>query len=189
MTPRLSTICAVAAAMLVAIASTASADVCVWRDPERTMSKLFPAAKDYKTVTKKIKKETAQKIEALAGVRLDETERAEFNYYDITGTVGSKTQKVGTVLALAGAGDYGAIEVVIGLDNDEKIVGAYIQRMRERSGDKLRSEEFLGQFKSKTVKDPIAIGNDIKPVSEAKTASQAITVAIKKMLAFYEVLH
>lgn len=189
MRPRASTICAAVALALIAIASTASADVCVWRDPERTMSKLFPTAKDYKTVTKKIKKDTAQKIEALAGVKLDDTERIEFNYYAITGKVGGKTQQVGTVLALAGAGDYGAIEVVIGLDNDEKIVGAYIQRMREKNGSKLRSEDFLGQFKSKTVKDPIAIGTDIKPVPEAKTASRTITIAIKKMLAFYEVLH
>lgn len=183
-----SILCAVVATV-VALSSVASADVCVWRDPEKTMAKLFPAAKDYKTVTKKIKKDTAAKIEGLAGVKLDETERAEFNYYEITGKVGGKTQKVGTVLALAGTGDYGAIEVVIGLDNDQKIVGAYIQRMREKNGTKLRSDDFLGQFRSKTVKDPIAVGNDITPVAEAKTASQTITVAIKKMVAFYEVLH
>lgn len=166
----------------------ASADVCVWRDPERTMAKLFPDAADYRTVTKKIKTATARKIEKLAGVKLDESEKVEFNYYEITGKVAGKTQQLGTVLALAGAGEYGAIEVVIGVDLEDRIVGVYIQRMREKKSKKLRSNDFLGQFKGKSVSDPVTLGDDIQPVSDAEAASRTITVAVKKMLAFYEVL-
>lgn len=167
---------------------SARADVCVWRDPERTMSKLFPAAGDYKTVTKKITAETARIISERAGVRLDDSERSEFNYYEITGRVDGKVHRLGTVLALAGTGEYGAIEVVAGLDNDNRIVGVYIQRIRERNGDKLRSEDFLGQFRGKSIADPLDLGKDIKPVSEAMTASRAISNAVKKMLVFYDVL-
>lgn len=164
------------------------ADVCVWRDPEQTMAKLFPEAIDYRTVTRKIKAATARKIEKLAGVPLDASERAEFNYYEITGRVGGKTQQVGTVLALAGAGEYGAIEVVIGLDPEARIVGVYIQRMREKKSKKLRANDFLGQFTGKTVADPVTLGDDIQPVKDANAASGTITVAVKKMLAFFEVL-
>lgn len=187
--PALCTCLVAAIAVLVIAPRPARADVCVWRDPERTMAKLFPAAADYKTVTRKITADVARKIEERAGVRLDDSERSEFNYYEITGKLEGKTQRLGTVLALAGTGDYGAIEVVIGLGTDERIVGVYIQRMRERNGDKLRSEDFLGQFKVKSVADAVELGMDIKPVNEAMTASRAITVAIKKMLVFYDVLH
>lgn len=174
---------------LCALADAAHADVCVWRDPDQTMVKLFPSAGDYKTVTKKIKSDNAKAIEERAGVKLDDSERGEFNYYDITGKSGGKTQRIGTVLALAGTGEYGAIEVVIGLDPDGKIIGVYVQRMREKNGASLRSTDFLGQFKGKTVKDPIEIGKDVKGVNDAPVASQTITIAIKKMLAFYDVLH
>lgn len=166
----------------------ALADVCVWRDPERTMTKLFPNAIDFRTVTKRITPELVRRIEERVGVRLDDSERGEFNYYEINGRVEGRIQRIGTVMALAGTGDYGAIEVVIGLDMHERIVGVYIQRMRERNGEKLRSPEFLGQFRGKSKEDPIEVDHDIRPVSEAMTASRAITLAVKKMLVFYDVL-
>ena len=50
---------AFSARLLVALALWLSAAplravVCVWRDPERTMQKLFPQARDYKTRTLKM---------------------------------------------------------------------------------------------------------------------------------------
>ena len=179
-----------AALLLVAVlaSSAARADVCVWRDPERTMTKLFPAATDYRTVTKRITPEIARQIEQRIGSPLDASERAEFNYYEITGQAGGATRRLGTVLALAGRGEYGAIEVVIGLDPDERIVGAYIQRMRERQADKLRAEEFLGQFRGKSQADAFEPGRDVRLVAEAPAASRVVALAVKKMLAFYDVL-
>lgn len=180
------------AAALLALAILGSApvwaDVCVWRDPERTMTKLFPAATDYRTVTQRITPELARQVEERAGTTLDDSERAEFNFYEITGRAAGATVRLGTVLALAGRGEYGAIEVVVGLDPDERIVGVYIQRMRERQGDKLRAEAFLGQFRGKTKDDPLEVGRDIRPVAEAPAASRVVALAVKKMLAFHDVL-
>ena len=34
--------------VMLLLSNVALADVCVWRDPERTMIKLFPQAEDYK---------------------------------------------------------------------------------------------------------------------------------------------
>jgi hypothetical protein len=148
------------------------------------MTKLFPAAADYRTVTKKVTPEIARRIEHRIGMRLDDSERSEFNYYEIKGREEGRTRRLGTVLALAGRGDYGAIEVVIGLGNDNRIVGAYIQRMRERHADKLRASDFLGQFQGKNHEDPLELGREIRPVTEAMTASRAIALAIRKMLVF-----
>ncbi len=169
--------------------SRAEADVCVWRDPERTMTKLFPNASDFRTVTKRLTPDLARTIEERVGLRLDDTERSEFNFYEITGRAGGRTERLGTVLALAGTGDYGAVEVVIGLGPDNRIVGAYVQRTRERHADKLRSDEFLNQFRGRSAKDSPARWRDVRLVDEAPTASRAVAVAVHKMVVFYDVLH
>ena len=165
------------------------ADVCVWRDPERTMQKLFPQARDYKTRTLKMTPERIATIEKALGLPLEDTERKEFDLYEITSSLDGKPQKLGTVLALAGKGEYGTIEVVIGVDSAGKLVGAYIQRTRERVSKALQSAEFLNQFAGKTKKDGFDVGKDIKPASaDAENASRVVTFVVKKMLVFHDVL-
>lgn len=165
------------------------ADVCVWRDPERTMLKIFRQARDYKTITIKMTPQRIRLIEEALGAKLDDSEKAEFNFYDIVGMVEGKARKIGMIMALAGKGEYGVIEVVIGVDGNGRIVGAYIQRSRERVTKALQSAEFLNQFAGKTKDDGFDIGKDIKPVSvDAKAASGIVAFVIKKMLVFHDVL-
>lgn len=180
---------AVAAAVMMLVPLRARGDVCVWRDPERTMAKLFPNASDYRTVTKRITPELARTIEERVGARLDDSEKSEFNFYEITGRAGGRTERLGTVLALAGTGDYGAVEVVVGLGPDDRVAGAYIQRARERHADKLRSDEFLGQFRGKSAKDSPATWRNARLVEEAPTASRSVVLAVHKMVVFHDVLH
>jgi len=170
-------------------ANSVLADVCVWRDPERTMQKLFPQSRDYKTRTEKMTPERIAAIEKALGARLEDTERKEFDLYEITGSVDGKPQKVGMVLALAGKGEYGAIEIVIGVDGGGKLVGVYIQRSRERVTSALRSPDFLKQFAGKTKQDEFDVGKDIKPASpDAEAASRVVAFVVKKMLVFHDVL-
>lgn len=170
-------------------ASVVRADVCVWRDPERTMQKLFPQARDYKTRTEKMTPARIAAIEKGLGVPLEDTERKEFDLYEITGSADGKPQKLGTVLALAGKGEYGTIEVVVGVDGAGKLVGVYIQRTRERVSKALQSPEFLKQFAGKTRNDGFDIGKDIKPASaDAENASRVVAFVVKKMLVFHDVL-
>ena len=177
------------AALLVALATPVWADVCVWRDPERTMQRIFPAARDYKTVTVKITADKASAIEKVLGAKLDESEKGEFNFYEIVGLVQGKPQKLGTLIALAGTGEYGVIEVVIGVDPNGRIVGSYIQRSRERVTHALESPDFLIQFKGKSKDDPFDVGSAVKPAAgDALEASRTIAFVIKKMLVFRAVL-
>lgn len=175
---------------LVLVASSAHADVCVWRDPERTMQKIFPSARDYKTVTVKMTPEKINAIEKAIGTKLDDSEKNEFSFYQVTGMLaGGKPGVLGTIIALAGKGEYGVIEVVIGVNEDGKIVGAYIQRSRERTTHDLESVNFLNQFKGKTEASGFDVGKDIEPASaSAERGSQVVTFVIRKMLAFYDVL-
>lgn len=170
-------------------ASTLFADVCVWRDPERTMQKIFPQARDYKARTEKMTPDRMAAIEKAIGVPLEATERKEFDLYEITGEVDGKVQTIGTILALAGKGEYGTIEVVVGVDAIGKVVGVYIQRSRERVTKALQSSEFLKQFAGKTKTDGFDIGKDIKPASpDAEAASRVVAFVVKKMLVFHDVL-
>jgi len=176
-------------ALLLLSVQLAYADVCVWRDPERTMQKIFPQASDYKTITVKMTPEHIKLIEKAIGTNLDESEKGEFNFYDIMGVINGKSEKIGTIIALAGKGEYGVIEVVIGIDNKNMIVGAYIQRSRERVTKEIQSPGFLSQFKGKTKDDSFEIGKDMKSASsDAEAASGIVTFVIKKMLIFYDEL-
>lgn len=157
------------------------ADVCVWRDPERTMIRLFPEAKDYRTEVYKLQPPQITRIEQLAGEPLEATEKQEYNIYAIT----ADGRTLGWVLALAGMGEYGVIETVIGLDPDHRIRGVYLQRVRERQRKALQSDAFLGQFVGQRQGDPL----DLRPAAGAEAASQEIARVIRKMLAYDAVLN
>lgn len=166
---------------LLSVSSSVYADVCVWRDPERSMLKLFPEARDYRTVTRKLDAATIARIEQLIGEPLEAGEKAEFNFYEITGA----GRSLGWVMALAGMGEYGVIEAVVGLEPDHRIRGVYLQRVRERKAEALKSPAFLDQFKGKRVREP----STVNPAPGAEKASHEITRVVKKMLAFDAVLN
>lgn len=159
----------------------ALADVCVWRDPERTMTKLFPDAQDYLTVDRKLDAASIAAIEKILGEPLEETEKKEYSFYEIR----AGKRSLGLVMALAGTGEYGTIETVVGVNPDGSIRGVYLQRIRERLRDQLSSDDFLIQFKGKTFKDDFSI----KAVTGAETASREIARLVKKMLVFHAALN
>ena len=174
---------------LLVLAAPAFADVCVWRDPERTMQKIFPAARDYRTTTVKFDAGKIRSVEQALGRSFEEASAGEFNFYDIMGVVQGKPQKLGTLMALAGKGDYGVIEVVIGVDPNGKILGTYIQRSRERVTRALQSPVFLSQFNGKTTRDDFQVGTSLKPAAaDAESASRTVAQVIHKMMVLYDVL-
>lgn len=175
----------VALALFLSAAASAQADVCVWRNPERTMTKLFPQARDYTTLTIKVTPEHVAAIEQVLGSPLEPSETHEMNFYQIQGDAG---EPLGTVMALAGKAEYGAIEVVIGLDPQGTLVGAYIQQSRERATATIKSPTFLGQFVGKQVDDPLIPGRDLVAAPGAEPASAVVAMTIRKMLLFHEVL-
>lgn len=150
--------------------------MCIWRNPERTMVRIFPDAMDYKTITKKISSENLQKIEEKAGELLP-GQREVFQYYELMGDDAS----LGYIFASTQKGEYGAIEFVFGVDKESKITGIYIQRSRERDRE-FKKKEFLDRF----------IGKNITEIENMKfistTGTQAVMSGIKKELAAFEVL-
>lgn len=181
--------CKLFLALLLLAPVVAQADVCVWRDPERTMTKLFPEAQDYATITIKLTPEHISAIEKRFGAGLEDAEKHEFNFYELKAKRGGKVVSLGHAVALGGKGEYGVIEIVIGVDLNRKIRAAYIQRSNERAKKEIQSEEFLNQFKGKSFSDPLEFGKDLKsPPQSAAFAGNTVRLTIKKMLAFYETL-
>ncbi|MEM5799955.1 MAG: hypothetical protein QXZ43_04815 [Candidatus Aenigmatarchaeota archaeon] len=158
------------------------AEVCVWRNPEKTMIKIFPKANDYKTITKVFGEDKRKVIEDRLGNKLAEGERKDWIYYEIKG---SENKTLGYIIADAEKGEYGVIEIVMGITPDGKIEGIYIQRSREKDKN-FKSEQFLKQFCGKTIKDPIKLGEDIKAVETI--AVKAVILGVRKMLIFYDEL-
>jgi tRNA/tmRNA/rRNA uracil-C5-methylase (TrmA/RlmC/RlmD family) len=169
--------------LIFAFFAEALADVCVWRDPERTMIRLFPKAKDYETIDRKISNQQRDRIEEQLGKPLDPGEREGWIYYKIRG---QKGETLGYILTDAEKGEYGVIEIVMGITTDGKSIGLYIQRARERNKE-FKSKEFLDQFIGKTKSDPIQIGNDIKAKTSLPT--EQIAYGVRKMLVMFDELH
>ena len=165
--------------------TAAQADVCVWRDPDQTMKKIFPEAKDYRTVDVRLTPALQGRIEAAIGRKLTPGEADSWTYYTLVGAGG---KPVGTVLADAEKGEYGVIEMVMGIDLTGKIRQLYIQRSRERKSKELASPAFLHQFDGKTVAEAFEVGRTVTPVDGADLASREIAFGVKKMLVFHDVL-
>lgn len=162
---------------------TAFAEVCVWRNPERTMVKIFPQASDYKTITKQISPEQKEIMEKRLGVVIASDESREWIYYEITGP---NDRPHGYIIADAETGEYGVIEIVMGITPEGQIVDVYIQRTREKNKE-FQSREFLDQFKGKSINNELELGKDITTAKEL-LSHQQVVIGVRKMLLFYEEL-
>lgn len=168
---------AVAVILALVFAGSAFAALCVWRKPDEDIKKYFPGGDTYKTEVTKPSKAQKAAIEKRLGTKLDSDEQ-EFKFYRII----DKKKRVGTIMTHLGKGEYGAIEIVMAIDIDAKVKGVGIQRDREKKRAELRGDKFLDQFKGKTVKDPIKLDKDIKPVEGAKKSSETVAFSVRKLL-------
>jgi len=157
--------------------------VCVWRNPERTMTKLFPEAQDYRSQIVEIPATKLQAIEERIGTDVLPGQREQFQYYDM---VNENGEIIGYTLAVTQKGEFGAIEFVFGLSTDNAVVGVYIQRSRERNRE-FKTLEFLAEFVGVSVTDAHTIED---PLGEnSNISSQAVVSGIKKeMVAFDELI-
>lgn len=153
------------------------------------MRRLFPNARDYKTITIKMTDERVQAVEGFWGGKLEPSEKKEFNFYEITAVLESEPQQIGTVIALAGKGKYGAIEIVIGVDKSQRISGVYIQRSRERANKVIKSKEFLAQFVGRSTDDTLKFPDGLVGADKAPVGTETVRATIRKMLCFYRALY
>lgn len=158
--------------------------LCVWRNPERTMSKIFPEAKDYVTVNKTLTENQTLQLEAELGFKILPGQRDRFQYFNLLDASG---KKLGTVIASSQKGEFGAIEFVTGFDQNGKIKNLYIQRSRERNVD-FKKKEFLEVFKNKDIHQWSQFSKEIPLKSNSgkvDLGKTALVQGLQKELAVY----
>ena len=158
--------------------------VCVWRNPETTMKRIFKAAKDYRSLTREITPEQRQAIEKELGLELLPGQRDIFQYYEM---VGEDNEVIGFVIAASQKGTYGAIEFVFGMGVDLKINGIYIQRARERDKE-FKKREFLDSFLGKGAKEVVAMKYGEEIEAKETSGTQSVLNGIKKELITFDLI-
>lgn len=156
--------------------------ICVWRNPERTMTRLFPEARDYRTVTVPIAHDALTRIEQRAGAALLPGQRAQYQYFEMLDGGG---EVIGYTQAMTQKGEFGAIELVFGMDLQHRVTGVYIQRQRERDRG-FREESFLAKFKGLSVAGADAFTDPMEPVGTVGT--HAVTLGVRKALIEFDEL-
>lgn len=157
--------------------------VCVWRNPERTMTRLFPDAQDYKTKIVPITAEKLSVIEKRIGTEILAGQRKQYQYFEMLNKNG---EVIGYTMAVTQKGQFGAIELVFGLDKNHSLNGIYIQRSRERNNE-FKKPAFLEKLKGvnfKTIqsfKDPLG--------DKSNAGSMAVVNGVRKeMIALEELV-
>jgi hypothetical protein len=148
-----------------------AAPLCPWREPEADLKMLFPNAIRYELETR-----------TLSGFRLELTERLGrapmpdenlLHVYRIYGEQGA----VGAVVTRRVKGTHGAIEIVVASDNQPRLCGLRLQRIREPEAIAmvLENSEWLRSFNGKIASSGWEVGRDIPGVPvEARASAAAI---------------
>jgi len=146
------------------------------------MTRLFPAARDYRTVSVPIPPTKLEQIEKRVGAAMLPGQREQFQYFDMLDRDG---KIIGYTQAMTQKGEFGAIELVFGMDLGHRVTGLYIQRARERDRS-FREETFLQHFTGVGIAEAEALSD---PNGDKGTiATQAVTLGIKTALIAFDEL-
>lgn len=146
---------------------SSEAAMCAFRNPDKDIYVLFPKATGYRSVIKMLDKKAQEKVEEYLGQKIDFDEVGEHKFYLIL----KDKDVIGIIRPHAERGKYGIVEMVWAFTPDGRIRDYKIQRSRERNTDKVKCEEFRGQFKGKTLK-----------VKFTETGSKKINSTVFKVL-------
>ncbi len=146
------------------------------------MTRIFPDAKDYRTVTVDLDDAKRAAIEKAIGHELLPGQRDQFQYFEMTGPAG---EVIGTIIAGSQKGEYGAVEFVFGMDRSNTIVDLYIQRSRERD-QRFKQKEFLELFRGVKSGDGKSI--ESRYIGESTPGTTAVIRGMLKELTAFDQL-
>jgi hypothetical protein len=158
--------------------------MCPWRSPKADMQAFFPGSTDFTLHTLVLSRHRPEILKRL-GPKYHMETTALYAY-----NVKQGAAPKGTVLVRRAAGEFGAIEVVVGVGLDGRVAGVRIQRQREPKtiAAAITSSGWLNAFKGKTSDSPITIGQDIPaaPVAAVRSAT-AVADTVRALLVEFEV--
>ncbi len=138
-------------------------------DTLRMLNEALPSAKGFR------------ELDASEFEPLDDSVMTITNIY--LGTINSQKDPVGVVLKGVTVGYGGAIVMLIGISNDNRITGIEIIEHKETPGlgSKIADVSFTGMFIGKTLEDPLTIKNDLTAIAGATKSSAAVAKLVKKI--------
>src|SRR5579862_7000180 len=150
-----------------------------WRNPKADMQAFFPGATDYRLQPVAFSGIVAP-IQQRLGLKTPLEVYGVYVY-----TILRNGAVCGTVSIQQADGEYGVIEVVVGLDNQSRIVGIRLQRYREPGtiAKALTSPSWLSSFRGKDENSAFQIGDDIPSVpKEAMPSAQAVVGTVRALV-------
>lgn len=157
--------------------------LCPWRDPKGDLRAFFPGADQYQTRRLALSGLRLPIRKRLGpGATLDDNTLQSFPVFR-----GSVPQ--GAVLVQRTAGEYGAVEVVVGVDEAGRVRGVRVQRMREPDGvaQALTDPAWLGALRGKTADDGWRLGADVpdRP-APARVEARLVVLTVRSLLIEYD---
>jgi hypothetical protein len=161
-----------------------AAPLCPWREPEADLKRFFPNATRYEVETLILSGSRGELAERLG--RIPTGDENALRLYRVF----QETELLGCVMTQRVKGEYGAIELVLGLDTRKRICGMRLQRMREPEpvAHALENSEWLGSFTGKDAASAWKIGVDLPEVpTEARVSAEAVVHGARSLLVLLEV--
>jgi hypothetical protein len=153
--------------------------LCPWREPQADLPQLFPGATRYETETRILSGQRVQLAQRL-GRALTGDENALHLY-----RIYRDSAPLGTIVTRRVKGAYGAIELVLAADTDNRVCGALLQRSREPEliARALQDPDWLRSFNGKGPDTAWKLGGDILDVQpEARPSAQAVVEGVRSTL-------
>ena len=153
--------------------------LCPWREPETDLKLLFPNATRHEVETR-----------ILSGLRVELAERlgraptGDENALHVYRIYQDKTP-LGNVVTRRVKGMYGAIELVLAVDANQRVSGLRLQRLREpeSAASALQNPAWLRAFEGKHAGSSWKLGGDIPEVSaEARASAETIVEGARSLL-------
>ncbi len=129
---------------------------CDLNDPDRDVSRLFPASSGYKTQYLSVKTAGGEQMLTRIESRLGDKFKGLYETIDVPYTlyeIYKGKEIIGYIHGVNQKGEYGGIQVFLSLGIDAKIRALYIQKLTSKAAGELRSKNFGAQFSGLSVKD------------------------------------
>ena len=154
--------------------------ICPWREPQRDLKTLFPAATQYVT-------ETCILSQFMGAIqkRLSRPMTVDENPLRIYRATDGR-RAMGAILVKRVKGEHGAVELVTGIDPQGRVCGVLLQSQREPESVAQTIKNWLPHFVGRTARSPLSPGDDLPEVaSEALATANAIAEGVRSQLTVF----
>jgi hypothetical protein len=129
---------------------------CDLNDPDRDVKRLFPESTGFKTLYVTISQKGGVEMLRRVETRLGDKFKGLFETADVPYTmyqIFKGKELIGYIHGVNQKGEYGGIQVFLGLDREGTIRAFYFQKLTGQYAKQLRAEEFSRQFVGLNLKD------------------------------------